>query len=176
MLCRAHKEVLYFASPFFEAALSGDWAETARRQSISSVITISRLPSVPEGQRIGEATSEMTFAPLDPDVDPDELDIDDIDPPRSDEDGSDEQVRVNAIAASLEKLEGSPQASNSETLDSSTAVSSEDGPPLAPASQHSAPPPITRYHDKLKKRLRDESPEAVIVLKEERVCCVFLFV
>lgn len=34
---RAHKEVLYFASPFFQAALSGNWSETGRP---SSVITI----------------------------------------------------------------------------------------------------------------------------------------
>jgi len=33
----AHKEVLYFASPFFQAALSGNWSETGRP---SSVITI----------------------------------------------------------------------------------------------------------------------------------------
>ena len=39
---RAHKEVLFFASPFFEAALSGDWAETGRPQSVSSVITYER--------------------------------------------------------------------------------------------------------------------------------------
>ncbi|KIY74284.1 hypothetical protein CYLTODRAFT_439214 [Cylindrobasidium torrendii FP15055 ss-10] len=43
----AHKEVLYFASPFFEAALSGDWAETGgsgsgRPASMSSIITISQ--------------------------------------------------------------------------------------------------------------------------------------
>ncbi len=64
---RVHREVLVFASPFFEAALSGDWSETrnkgdgneeeeeqdddvedvldtrnARRKSISSVITINQ--------------------------------------------------------------------------------------------------------------------------------------
>ncbi|EEB95784.1 hypothetical protein MPER_05193, partial [Moniliophthora perniciosa FA553] len=31
----AHKEVLFFASPFFEAALSGNWAETGRPPSMS---------------------------------------------------------------------------------------------------------------------------------------------
>ncbi|KAG8884139.1 hypothetical protein FRB97_005122 [Tulasnella sp. 331] len=41
-------EVLVFASPFFEAALSGSWAETGRPASIASVITISQPPSVPE--------------------------------------------------------------------------------------------------------------------------------
>ncbi|EJD52766.1 hypothetical protein AURDEDRAFT_98249 [Auricularia subglabra TFB-10046 SS5] len=48
----AHKEVLHFASPFFEAALSGHWSETGagNRTSISSVITISQPPSVPGDQ------------------------------------------------------------------------------------------------------------------------------
>ncbi|KDR75946.1 hypothetical protein GALMADRAFT_226609 [Galerina marginata CBS 339.88] len=38
----AHKEILFFASPFFEAALSGNWSETGRPQSMSSVVTISQ--------------------------------------------------------------------------------------------------------------------------------------
>ncbi|KAI6157918.1 hypothetical protein BKA82DRAFT_131634 [Pisolithus tinctorius] len=37
----AHKEILYFASPFFQAALSGSWLETGRPPSLSSMITIS---------------------------------------------------------------------------------------------------------------------------------------
>ncbi|KAK2467764.1 hypothetical protein APHAL10511_000059 [Amanita phalloides] len=36
----AHKEVLYFASPFFQAALSGNWSETGRPSSMSSSVTI----------------------------------------------------------------------------------------------------------------------------------------
>jgi len=50
-LRRAHKEILFFASPFFEAALSGHWLETGRPASIaSSVITISQ-PTFPEDPR-----------------------------------------------------------------------------------------------------------------------------
>ena len=46
ILCRrAHKEVLYFASPFFQAALSGNWSETGRP---SSVITIPKTFSGPQ--------------------------------------------------------------------------------------------------------------------------------
>ncbi|KAF8744917.1 hypothetical protein AX14_012743 [Amanita brunnescens Koide BX004] len=41
----AHKEVLYFASPFFQAALSGNWSETGRP---SSVITIPKTFSGPQ--------------------------------------------------------------------------------------------------------------------------------
>lgn len=41
----AHKEVLYFASPFFQAALSGNWSETTGRPS--SMITIPQSPGEP---------------------------------------------------------------------------------------------------------------------------------
>jgi len=72
----AHKEVLWFSSPFFQAALSGNWAETGRPLSMSSVITISQPPVVPGDKIHPDAPTAMTFAPVDPDLDPDELDID----------------------------------------------------------------------------------------------------
>lgn len=68
--------MLYFASPFFQAALSGDWAETGRPASMSSVITISQPPVVLGDKRRSDAPTEMIFAPMDPDIDPEELDID----------------------------------------------------------------------------------------------------
>jgi hypothetical protein len=73
---RAHKEVLWFASPFFQAALSGNWAETGRPLSMSSVITISQPPVVPGDKIHPDAPTAMTFARMDPDLDPDGLDID----------------------------------------------------------------------------------------------------
>ena len=73
---RAHKEVLWFASPFFQAALSGNWAETGRPLSMSSIITISQPPIVPGDKIHPDAPTAMTFAPVDPDLDPDELDMD----------------------------------------------------------------------------------------------------
>jgi hypothetical protein len=73
---RAHKEVLWFSSPFFQAALSGNWAETGRPLSMSSVITISQPPEVPGDKIHPDAPTAMTFAPVDPDLDPEELDID----------------------------------------------------------------------------------------------------
>lgn len=72
---RAHKEVLWFASPFFQAALSGNWAETGRPLSMSSVITISQPPTVPGDKIHPDAPTAMTFAPMDPDLDPEDLDI-----------------------------------------------------------------------------------------------------
>ena len=75
-LLRAHKEVLWFSSPFFQAALSGNWAETGRPLSMSSVITISQPPIVPGDKIHPDVPTAMTFAPVDPDLDPDDLDID----------------------------------------------------------------------------------------------------
>ncbi|KAF8906584.1 hypothetical protein CPB84DRAFT_1813825 [Gymnopilus junonius] len=46
----AHKEILFFTSPFFEAALSGNWSETGRPQSISSIVTISQSEFVTDGE------------------------------------------------------------------------------------------------------------------------------
>ncbi|KAI9510929.1 hypothetical protein F5148DRAFT_1175325 [Russula earlei] len=72
----AHKEVLWFASPFFQAALSGNWAETGRPLSMSSVITISQPPTVPGDKIHTDVPTAMTFASMDPDLDSNELDID----------------------------------------------------------------------------------------------------
>ncbi|KAF9807581.1 hypothetical protein IEO21_08141 [Rhodonia placenta] len=74
----AHKEVLYFASSFFKAALSGDWAETGRPRSMSSVITISQPPSVPGSRSKIEDSPELTFAPVDPDTEPEDIDLDPV--------------------------------------------------------------------------------------------------
>lgn len=107
----AHKQVLFFASPFFEAALSGNWAETGtnpRPPSMSSVITISKVPGT---------QTEMTFAPFDPDLETDDLDV------------------ARARDDSLAKLQS----------DSKDAAKDD-------------------------KKLKRRRPDAVIILKEERVC------
>ncbi|TFK75277.1 hypothetical protein BDN72DRAFT_758120 [Pluteus cervinus] len=104
----AHKEVLFFASPFFEAALSGNWIETGRPPSMSSVITISQPPSVPGHKKASETITEMTFAPMDPDLDqdievpksPDSSDREEAEP-----DGEPDKARVEAINSALEKLQ-----------------------------------------------------------------------
>ncbi|KAA1471694.1 hypothetical protein DENSPDRAFT_871704 [Dentipellis sp. KUC8613] len=112
----AHKEVLYFASPFFQAALSGDWAETGpgRPASMSSVITISQPPSVPD-KHYSDVPTAMTFAPMDPDIDPEELDIDlqetsDLDAAKEDEEadvGASASEGVNAVAETPPTPDGS---------------------------------------------------------------------
>ncbi|KAG6821006.1 hypothetical protein H0H93_008635 [Arthromyces matolae] len=158
----AHKEVLFFASPFFEAALSGNWSETGhgRPHSMSSVITISQPPPIP-GERaktMSDISTEMTFAPMDPDLDPSELNViseheaahtdskDDISQSSSSEAKSLSEEITRARDGSLAKLQSSEHKSEMDrqrkrtTLDSSTIRGSR----LA------------------------HGPDAVIVLKEER--------
>ncbi|KAJ7072416.1 hypothetical protein C8F01DRAFT_245469 [Mycena amicta] len=109
----AHKQVLHFASPFFAAALSGNWAETGRPQSMSSVITISQTPTDPGDKT---APTEMTFTPMDPDVDAEDSESpkDEAQPgpkdggEREDSD-SDTTHKAHAIDESLAKLESKPQ-------------------------------------------------------------------
>lgn len=165
---RAHKEVLFFASPFFEAALSGNWSETGpgRPPSMSSVITISQPPSVP-GDRtrpMTDISTEMTFAPMDPDLDSPELDIftgseapanlnEDRDSQNTWTSESDvvtplpDQV-ARARDNSLAKLQGSDE--KGEGIRQRKRVSLEPSRPERPRLMH--------------------GPDAVIVLKEERVC------
>ncbi|KAJ7703284.1 hypothetical protein B0H17DRAFT_1157353 [Mycena rosella] len=147
----AHKEVLFFASPFFEAALSGNWAETGRPLSMSSVITISQPPSNPGDRSNHEAPTEMTFAPMD------ENDSEDSDTfkdggdsaPASEGEGSDseaakQEAKAQAIDESLAKLQSKPK------------------PPTDATHVKVSP-----AHATLKRRVKS-GPDAVIVLKEER--------
>jgi hypothetical protein len=70
-LSRAHKAVIWFASPFFQAALGGDWAETERPHSMSAM-RISQPPVLGDKLHHG--------ARMDPDLDRDELDIESSEP------------------------------------------------------------------------------------------------
>jgi hypothetical protein len=154
--CRCHKEVLYFASPFFEAILSGAWAETTGRpESISSVLTISQPPSVadPEKRR-SDPTAKTAVISSDSDHS-DELDIDDAEShvdvsPTTSGEGS--NLKAHAIADSLNKLEGSSSSKQTSPIF-----------PTVPASRGSKSSP-RRTGKKSKQR-----PDAVILLKEERV-------
>lgn len=184
----AHKEVLYFASPFFEAILSGEWAETAGRpRSVSSVITISQLPSLAgdEAQRpddLSEVTAEMEFAPIDPDADTDDfLDVDD--PPRSDTSSAggtaantppSEVEKAQAIASSLSKLEGTRTPTAGDILNRSQETllnASEGAKTPVPSNRKETQASLdvahpSQAHSGRKRRSRE--PLAVIVLKEER--------
>ncbi|PCH36120.1 hypothetical protein WOLCODRAFT_81034 [Wolfiporia cocos MD-104 SS10] len=144
----AHKEVLYFASSFFQAALSGEWAETGRPQSVSSVITISQPPSVPgrRGSRI-ERSPEMTFAPLDQDAEPDDENVEvdqDASEPTTPGDAATDKAR--ARESSLNKLEKGGATR--------TSTAGEEGKKATDGKG---------AHSK-----RHIKPDAIIILKEEK--------
>ncbi|KAI8972252.1 hypothetical protein BD414DRAFT_426253 [Trametes punicea] len=156
----AHKEVLYFASAFFQAALSGGWAETEREtgrpKSVSSVITISQPPSVPGGSSDAERRSEITFAPIDPDLDPDELLLD-VDINRDEPSVED---KVKAREESLNKLQQSnpptPTSPNTKSKGKATDVEATTASPQASRASR-------------QRAKQDEPrPDAIIVLKEEK--------
>ncbi|KAI0085061.1 hypothetical protein BDY19DRAFT_967807 [Irpex rosettiformis] len=147
----AHKEVLYFASPFFEAALSGNWAETSggRPQSVSSIITISQPPHVatPDGhveKTLAELSQEIeiveaTDDEFEADVEGDGTDLEDAE-------------KTKAREASLQQLQ-SNASSPSSSYKGKWKVLEIDSH-LRPRSR------VTR-HGK-------HAPDAVIVLKEEK--------
>lgn len=148
---RAHKEVLFFASPFFEAALSGNWSETTGRpESISSIITISQPPSDPAKQE-HEARTEMSFAPMDPDSGELEVvDIPDTDTKSGSEGSDTESLKRKERGDSLARLE---------------AGYSQRGRNPSNSRKKKIPP----AHATLICRKFQNGPDAVIVLKEERV-------
>ncbi|KAI0063517.1 hypothetical protein BV25DRAFT_1869666 [Artomyces pyxidatus] len=188
----AHKEVLYFASPFFQAALSGDWAETGRPASMSSVITISQPPVVPGGKAHQDVATAMTFAPMDPDLDPEELDVDIIGD-SSETDASDASVSVDAkdpeekaaaqASADTVKAKGeAKEAARMESLDKlqrgSTAAAdaaAEDSVGGGKGKGKGKERETVRLSWKrgtteaaVRRRQRPNGPDAVIVLKEEK--------
>lgn len=162
----AHKEVLFFASPFFEAALSGNWSETGRPQSISSVITISQPPSDPAQGMAHETPPEMTITSIDSDLEAelDELEVgNDTDqgrssgseqeslPETSDAESGTRKTKKHARTRSLAKLEGQTS-------------------PLPPKSPRSRLPGLglSSAQAKITRGRPRNGPDAVVVLKEER--------
>lgn len=193
---RAHKEVLFFASPFFEAALSGSWAETGRPPSMSSVITISQPPSIPGDKGINEIP-EMTFTPMDPELEETENAFDsdtlatksegDVNT-ASESEGSDaELVELDdTIKRPLTNEEKEKARDNSLAQLSSGAsaptrkregkkhkmkhyfATSEEEDELSPTKV------FQPAHATVRRRPKANGPDAVIVLKEERVSTICL--
>ena len=143
---------MYFASSFFQAALSGDWAETGRPQSISSVITISQPPTVPGERKASERLTETSFTREVIELEPDESDVD-IRGETSESDMSDvEKDRDRARQESLEKL----QSASSPTKSINTGKHKTLGLDI-------------KSSDRVRRRAKARGPDAVIVLKEEKV-------
>ncbi|KAJ7783040.1 hypothetical protein B0H16DRAFT_1495132 [Mycena metata] len=146
----AHKEVLFFASPFFEAALSGNWAETGRPLSMSSIITISQPPSNPGDRSNHEAPTEMTFAPMDDSPDDSDSLKEGVDSaPASEGEGTDPET------------EAARQDAKAQAIDESLAK-------LQSRSRSSSSTETNRVKVATIKRRVKSGPDAVIVLKEER--------
>ncbi|KAH7911028.1 hypothetical protein BJ138DRAFT_1172792, partial [Hygrophoropsis aurantiaca] len=165
----AHKEVLFFASPFFEAALSGSWLETGRPQSLSSVITISQPPSIPGEKGINEAPTPMAFTPEEVEDSPVEVDItrqssdasgtsesedSDLDGPH------DDHEKTHARNNSLAKLQGESNSKRDSSIGKVKSKSTSEDRLPAKRTSHSAKAAA--------KRRQTAGHDAVIVLKEER--------
>ena len=141
--------MLFFASPFFEAALSGDWAETGRPQSVSSVITISQPPLVPNSDAsLPPQTSEATLVQVEsePEADGAESDAKASDS-EAETEAADDEEKERARLESLNKLQ------------SPTSVSFDKGKGRS----------LDVPGFSAKRRTRHKGPDAVIVLKEEKV-------
>jgi hypothetical protein len=173
---RAHKEVLFFASPFFEAALSGQWAETGRPHSMSSVITISQPPTVPGNKDQPEVPTDLVFAPFE-DLSSGESDAED--PPQSD-------VEKEPSQDSGDSAESSINEEKAKARDTSLAKLQSEADSTLEASKPDVQTPtgatmtdrISRLsvrrggqatHATIKRRARSKGPQAIISLKEEKV-------
>ncbi|KAM5538922.1 hypothetical protein V8D89_007417 [Ganoderma adspersum] len=166
----AHKEVLYFASSFFKAALCGGWAETekesGRPQSVSSIITISQPPVVPGTMPNLETHSEITFARFDPDMDPDEVDLD-VD--LSGSDGSDVETSIEDRAKAREDSLNKLEQSNPTTPTSPSENAKVKAPDVDVDGKAEELSTLPRTHpSKRQGSEKEKRPDAFIVLKEEK--------
>lgn len=124
--------------------MSGNWSETGRPASMSSVITISQPPSSNE-------TSSESQIGVDPDTDPEALEVRvEFDPPSQHDDDPDRTNKERT--SSLAKLQGTSKSQNN-------GWSSTSRRKLATAEA------IIRRNPK-------NGPDAVIVLKEQKVCSI----
>lgn len=137
---------------------------------MSSVITISQPPSVPGGK--AEVPTEMTFAHVDADVDPDDLEIiaecdatrvdtsSESDPDNDSDVGPQLDVIAQARDHSLAKLQSKSTAER-EGGSQQPRQSSIDTGRLSDKK-------ISLAQTTIKRRIMN-GPDAVIILKEERV-------
>ncbi|KAG8707431.1 hypothetical protein FRC09_001826 [Ceratobasidium sp. 395] len=150
----AHKDILMFASPFFEAVLSGNWAETSvnrHRTSCSSIITISQPPSQPSSTfKSHKATTSPSAELCTDEPDSDCVRVTDVDTDLSSADESEGELahnREKERAECLQKLQG-----DGDDSQSNWRSRSKTAPELSRASKRQSKP----------------IPDAVIQLKEEK--------
>ncbi|KAF8973324.1 hypothetical protein BDZ97DRAFT_1780831 [Flammula alnicola] len=161
----AHKEILFFASPFFEAALSGNWSETGRPQSMSSVITVSQSQSEKTASSPRETSKDMKFVTVNPDIDSEDLEVViEYNSAKTESDSSDQELpsaeKARERDVSLAKLQGLNQ--HSGEAGSNTSRTRRDG------LSSSAPLGKPANAQAIVRRNKKNGPDAVIVLKEEK--------
>ncbi|KAF9531584.1 hypothetical protein CPB83DRAFT_848417 [Crepidotus variabilis] len=146
-----HKEILFFASPFFEAALSGNWSETGRPTSMSSVVTISQSRSQTTLD-ISEVEDRIT---VDSDTEQDALELHvEFDSTKTEEGSVNDPGRAfKERSSSLAKLQGERSREEPETVRVHRRAKS--------TSNIGATEAIIRRNPK-------NGPDAVVVLKEEK--------
>ena len=227
-ITRAHKDILLFASPFFEAALSGkfvvvlsfvnraligspSWSETGRPLSMSSVITISQPPVVPGDKPNLEPLEGITFAPA-PDSDEDADDFADPfedahanhvsmslfascssqteslntpkvearcdqsenDPGATVDNGDEDQARQKARVGSLEKLQGGWSSKKGKGKEVATQNAATEKEKKEREDEREEDKDKMALHPvKIRpRRTNSRVPEAIIVLKEEKVSVI----
>ncbi|KAI6040204.1 hypothetical protein EDC04DRAFT_1522209 [Pisolithus marmoratus] len=166
----AHKEVLYFASPFFQAALSGSWLETGRPPSLSSMLTISQptdqsccypTPILPSDRDKEEAIIDTASDSSSP-----------VEVGHSPTSGS-EASTSDASESDLEEVDGfksREQRAKLAKLRNSSQVSKYDlnGKGKATGTRHSLSLGSQGVRKAVKSRRKVSMEDAVIVLKEEK--------
>lgn len=133
---------MFFASPFFEAALSGNWSETARPPS---VVTISHTVSDPSEANVQHEDSK----------DPSRLESEDLEL----------TLEFDILQGGNERCNSANPSETRRHQNSSVSISAT--PVELMGSQTKKVPAaqaIVRRHPK-------HGPDALIVLKEERVRC-----
>lgn len=145
--------------------MSGDWAETGRPTSMSSVITIPQPPTVPGEQLLSDTSTEIVFAPVDPDLYGDDVDYDFDGDGEGDEEqmeasAADEEERERERKKSLEILQSAPLPTSNESSDSER---------LNPKAADGGKPKDKKAQAKVQRRPKSGGHDAVIVLKEEKV-------
>lgn len=179
--------MLFFASPFFEAALSGSWAETGRPPSMSSVITISQPPSIPGDKGINEMPA-MTFAPVEPDPEDFELAFDSDTVSKSEgsgttaseSEGSDAELAQTKDILCIEERAEARDNSLAQLQCGTAPTRKREGKKLklkryGGTSEEDELSPRKVYQPAqatVRRRPKANGPDAdaVIVLKEEKVC------
>lgn len=166
----AHKEVLYFASPFFQAALSGGWLETGRPPSLSSMITISRptdqsccrptliSASDHDKQEAISDTASDSSSPVEvehPPASGSDASTSDASESESEEVGD---CRSRERRVKLAKIRNSGQVSEYDA----------NGKGNATDIRHSVSPSSRTTRKVIKNRRKVSAQDAVIVLKEEK--------